>query len=80
MSSPKERLQEAAHRLAGSAEALEEMICPPCLTPDDPYGMRRTSQGDPRDSAPSSDAVPEMIKEGLKAVRQYADEIEEIVK
>jgi len=35
---PKQRLQEAAHRLAGSAEKLEEVICPPLRQIGDGFG------------------------------------------
>jgi len=77
MATPKERLQEAAHRLAGSAENLEELLCPaPAqFTPYAPAG----SLGDPRDNHPS-DLLPTKIKEGIKEVRKFADEIEEITK
>jgi hypothetical protein len=64
VSSPKERLQKAAHRLAGSAAGIEEVICP---SPDD-------------GNAIPSDNLPEVIKAGLEEVRKFADEIEEIVK
>lgn len=74
---PKERLQEAAHKLAGSAEYLEDVICP-TGTPTfaDPYGLKRP---DPN-TVVNGDMLPQKIREGLKAVRKYADEIEKIVK
>jgi hypothetical protein len=74
MSSPKDRLQEAAHRLAGAAEKLEEVICP----------IDRDSNGRGFEVAPNthipSDSLPQAIAEGIKEVRQYADEIEGIVR
>jgi hypothetical protein len=75
VSSPKERLQEAAHKLAGSAENIEDLLCPrPTIS--DPLGVREPHEiaGVP------SDNLPEVIRAGIKEVRKYADQIEEIVK
>jgi len=70
---PKERLQEAAHRLAGAAENVEDLLCPS----RPPYGIRH--DGSPNWTE-NSDELPTKVREGLKEVRKFADEIEEITK
>ena len=78
MATPKERLQEAAHKLAGSAEAIEDLLCPARPTLSDPYGIRHDQS--PMSAGENSDTIRERVAEGLKSVRQFADEIEGITK
>jgi hypothetical protein len=65
---PKEKLIDAVHRLAGNAENLEEVVDPDFAAEmGAAHGLRR-------------DQVPEVIRGHLETQKRIVKEIEEIVK
>lgn len=72
MSTARERLKDAVHRLAGNAESLEEHV--------DPSPVYTGNRFEPPPTPGASDRMPEIVKTHIEHAKQIISEIEEIVK